>query len=115
MAAKGSVEEVQQVQVDGLVRTLRYYSLRYVNWVQILLHPPHAHTRIHVQVVLKIIKHCQEEGSGSELVTGCLVGVVVGTTLEVTNCFPLPKDFENPQEESECVSSSSYPFTQLTP
>ena len=35
-------------------------------------------------VALKIIKHCQEEGSGSELVTGCLVGVVVDTTLTVS-------------------------------
>lgn len=52
-------------------------------------------------VALKIIKHCQEEGSGSEWVTGCLVGVVVDTTLEVSNCFPFPKDFENPREESE--------------
>ena len=52
-------------------------------------------------VALKIIKHCQEEGSGSELVTGCLVGVVVDTTLEVSNCFPLPGDFENPREENE--------------
>ena len=53
-------------------------------------------------VVLKIIKHCQEEGSGSEWVTGCLVGVVVDHTLEVSNCFPFPKDYtENPREEIE--------------
>ena len=48
-----------------------------------------------------MIKHCQEEGSSSELVTGFLVGLVVGTTLEITNCFPLPKDLEDPDEESE--------------
>lgn len=47
-----------------------------------------------VQAALKIIKHCQEEGSSSELVSGFLVGLVVGTTLEVTNCFPLPKEDE---------------------
>ena len=68
--AKGSVNEVSQVQLDG-------------------------------NVALKIIKHCQEEGSGSEWVTGCLVGVVIDTTLEVSNCFPFPKDFENPREEIE--------------
>ena len=52
-------------------------------------------------VALKIIKHCQEEGSGSEWVTGCLVGVVIDETLEVSNCFPFPKDTENPREEAE--------------
>ena len=52
-------------------------------------------------VALKIIKHCQEEGSGSEWVTGCLVGVVIDSTLEVSNCFPFPKDFESPREEIE--------------
>ena len=52
-------------------------------------------------VVLKIIKHCQEEGSGSEWVTGCLVGVVIDDRLEVSNCFPFPKDTENPREEAE--------------
>ncbi len=52
-------------------------------------------------VALKIIKHCQEEGSGSEWVTGCLVGVVIVDTLEVSNCFPFPKDTESPREEAE--------------
>lgn len=70
MATKGSVEEIERVQVDGLV-------------------------------ALKIIKHCQEDGSSSELVTGFLVGLVVGTTLEITNCFPLPKDLDDPEEESQ--------------
>ena len=52
------------------------------------------------QVALKVIKHCQEEGSSSELVSGFLVGLVVGTTLEITNCFPLPKDLDDGEEES---------------
>ena len=59
------------------------------------------------QVALKVIKHCQEEGSSSELVSGFLVGLVVGTTLEITNCFPLPKDLDDGEEESMSVSSSS--------
>lgn len=53
-----------------------------------------------MQVALKVIKHCQEEGSSSELVTGILVGLVVGTTLEITNCFPLPKD-DDQEDESK--------------
>ncbi len=56
-----------------------------------------------LQVALKVIKHCEEEGSSSELVTGFLVGLVVGNTLEITNCFPLPKDLDDPEEESEWV------------
>jgi len=44
------------------------------------------------QVVLKIIKHCQEEGAGgSELVQGVLLGLVDKKCLEVTNCFPFPR------------------------
>ena len=53
------------------------------------------------QVVLKVIKHCQEEGSSSELVSGILVGLMVGTTLEITNCFPLPKEWDEQGDESE--------------
>jgi translation initiation factor 3 subunit H len=46
-------------------------------------------------VVLKIIKHCQEEGSGgSELVQGVLLGLVENNRLEVTNCFPFPRHTE---------------------
>jgi len=47
------------------------------------------------QVVLKIIKHCQEEGGGgSELVQGVLLGLVDKKCLEVTNCFPFPRHTE---------------------
>jgi len=43
-------------------------------------------------VALKIIKHCQEEGSGgTELVQGVLLGLVESNRLEVTNCFPFPR------------------------
>jgi len=42
--------------------------------------------------MLKIIKHCQEEGAGgSELVQGVLLGLVDKKCLEVTNCFPFPR------------------------
>lgn len=40
------------------------------------------------QVVLKIIKHCKEFSPA--LVTGQLLGLDVGSVLEVTNCFPFP-------------------------
>jgi len=39
-------------------------------------------------VVLKIIKHCKE--NTPEFVTGQLLGLDSGSTLEVTNCFPTP-------------------------
>lgn len=68
--AKGIVENVEEVQLDGLV-------------------------------ALKIIKHCQEEGSSTELVNGFLVGLVVGKTLEITNCFPLPKDLDDTQDRAD--------------
>ena len=41
-----------------------------------------------IQVVLKIIKHCKEFSPA--LVTGQLLGLDVGSVLEVTNCFPFP-------------------------
>lgn len=45
-----------------------------------------------LQVVLKIIKHCQEEGTaGQDLVQGALLGLVVDNRLEITNCFPSPR------------------------
>ncbi len=91
MAAKGSVEEIDSVQVDGLVSLVRLRQI--VTDISFDYDNP--------QVALKIIKHCQEDGSSSELVTGFLVGLVVGRTLEITNCFALPKDFESQNEESE--------------
>eukprot|EP00658_Telonema_sp_P-2_P000113 TRINITY_DN10039_c0_g1_i2.p1 TRINITY_DN10039_c0_g1~~TRINITY_DN10039_c0_g1_i2.p1 ORF type:complete len:180 (-),score=64.20 TRINITY_DN10039_c0_g1_i2:90-629(-) len=39
-------------------------------------------------VVLKIVKHCKE--NLPQLVTGQLLGLDYGGTLEVTNCFPFP-------------------------
>ena len=41
-----------------------------------------------MQAVLKIIKHCEEFAPA--LVTGQLLGLDVGSDLEVTNCFPFP-------------------------
>lgn len=47
-------------------------------------------------MVLKIIKHCQDEGiTGTDLVQGVLLGLVVEDRLEVTNCFPFPRRTED--------------------
>jgi len=40
------------------------------------------------QVLLKIMQHCNS--SLPQLVTGQLLGLDVGQTLEVTDCFPFP-------------------------
>ncbi|XP_052243304.1 eukaryotic translation initiation factor 3 subunit H-like [Dreissena polymorpha] len=60
-------------------------------------------------VVLKIIKHCQEEGTaGQELVQGVLLGLEVDNRLEITNCFPFPRhseeeDFDEVQYQMEMM------------
>ncbi|KTF71820.1 hypothetical protein cypCar_00039985, partial [Cyprinus carpio] len=62
-------------------------------------------------VVLKIIKHYQEEGQGSEVVQGVLLGLVVEDSLEITNCFPFPQhteddvDFDEVQYQMEMMRS----------
>ena len=53
------------------------------------------------QVVLKIIKHYQEEGQGSEVVQGVLLGLVVEDRLEITNCFPFPQHTEDDADFDE--------------
>ena len=44
--------------------------------------------QIEGHVLLKILKHCAE--CSPALVTGQLLGLDVGTTLEVTEAFPFP-------------------------
>ncbi|KAF4074109.1 hypothetical protein AMELA_G00250960, partial [Ameiurus melas] len=62
-------------------------------------------------VVLKIIKHYQEEGQGTEVVQGVLLGLVVDDRLEITNCFPFPQhteddaDFDEVQYQMEMMRS----------
>ena len=57
-----------------------------------------------LQVVLKIIKHSQEEGAGgTDLVQGVLLGLVVDNRLEITNCFPFPRHTEEDDfDEGQC-------------
>ncbi|XP_008813506.2 eukaryotic translation initiation factor 3 subunit H [Phoenix dactylifera] len=49
--------------------------------------------------ILKIIKHCKEFSPA--LVTGQLLGLDVGSVLEVTNCFPFPIREEDEQIEAD--------------
>ena len=42
------------------------------------------------QVVLKVAKHCKESATATNTVTGQLLGLDVGQTLEVTDAFPYP-------------------------
>eukprot|EP00245_Coleochaete_scutata_P016900 TRINITY_DN8078_c0_g1_i1.p1 TRINITY_DN8078_c0_g1~~TRINITY_DN8078_c0_g1_i1.p1 ORF type:complete len:340 (-),score=78.77 TRINITY_DN8078_c0_g1_i1:576-1595(-) len=50
-------------------------------------------------VALKIIKHCREYAPS--MVTGSLLGLDIGSTLEVTNCFPVPGRGGDEDEEQE--------------
>jgi len=53
-------------------------------------------------VVAKIIKHCHEEGSSAvDVAQGVLLGLVADTRLEVTNCFPFPKNLDENFDEEE--------------
>ena len=56
-------------------------------------------------MVLKIIKHYQEEGQGTEVVQGVLLGLVVEDRLEITNCFPFPQHTEDDAEFDEGKAS----------
>lgn len=62
-------------------------------------------------VVLKIIKHCKE--NLPELVTGQLLGLDIGNTLEVTNCFPFPKTPEDPEQPEETDSGAEYQIEMM--
>ncbi|KAL3694955.1 hypothetical protein R1sor_008606 [Riccia sorocarpa] len=50
-------------------------------------------------VVLKIVKHCKE--CMPSLVTGQLLGLDIGSILEVTNCFPFPSRGGEEDDEVE--------------
>ncbi|XP_064883115.1 eukaryotic translation initiation factor 3 subunit H-like [Oncorhynchus nerka] len=75
------------------------------------LDSPVKQIQIEGLVVLKMIKHYQEEGQGSEVVQGVLLGLVVEDRLEITNCFPFPQhteddaDFDEVQYQMEMMRS----------
>ncbi|KYQ89438.1 Mov34/MPN/PAD-1 family protein [Tieghemostelium lacteum] len=59
-------------------------------------------------VVLKIIKNCKEYLP--ELVPGQLLGLDIGTSLEVSNCFPFPP---RDQEDENTESSAEYQLEMM--
>jgi len=61
--------------------------------------PPLRVVQIEGLVILKIIKHCTEFSPA--LVTGQLLGLDVGSVLEVTNCFPFPIREDDEEIEAE--------------
>lgn len=64
-------------------------------------------------VLLKIIKHCEEETLlADEQVNGVLLGLATGKTLEITDCFALPKIFEDDPSSGDALKN--YNYTMLT-
>ncbi|CAG0891218.1 unnamed protein product [Darwinula stevensoni] len=52
--------------------------------------------------VMKVIKHCEEEGAGNmEVAQGVLLGLVVDSVLEITNCFPFPRHLDDNMDEED--------------
>ena len=50
---------------------------------------------------MKIIKHCEEEGSNGDLVQGVLLGLIQDNRLEITNCFPFPASKPGEEEDED--------------
>ncbi|XP_072071400.1 eukaryotic translation initiation factor 3 subunit H-like isoform X2 [Arachis hypogaea] len=61
--------------------------------------PPLRVVQMEGLVILKIIKHCKDHSPS--LVTGQLLGLDVGSVLEVTNCFPFPMREEDEEIEAD--------------
>eukprot|EP01102_Stenamoeba_stenopodia_P002380 TRINITY_DN121_c0_g1_i1.p1 TRINITY_DN121_c0_g1~~TRINITY_DN121_c0_g1_i1.p1 ORF type:complete len:349 (+),score=97.74 TRINITY_DN121_c0_g1_i1:209-1255(+) len=62
-------------------------------------------------VIMKIIKHCKE--NLPELVNGQLLGLDIGRTLEVTNCFPFPNRGADDEEVAEEESAAEYQIAMM--
>lgn len=60
---------------------------------------PMRQVQVEGQVVLKIVEHCK--AAMPNLVTGQLLGLDIGQTLEVTDCFPFPSVGTEDAEVSE--------------
>ena len=63
---------------------------------------PLRQVQVEGQVILKIVDHCK--GAFPNLVTGQLLGLDIGQTLEVTDCFPFPNVGGNENEVTACHS-----------
>ncbi|EOY05016.1 Eukaryotic translation initiation factor 3 subunit H isoform 3, partial [Theobroma cacao] len=62
-------------------------------------------------VILKIIKHCKEFSPA--LVTGQLLGLDVGSVLEVTNCFPFPVTQIREEDEEIEADGANYQLEMM--
>lgn len=57
---------------------------------------------------MKITKHCHEECVGNlEVAQGALLGLIVGKTLEITNCFAFPKNCDESIDEGNILNAVS--------
>ena len=63
------------------------------------------------QAVLKIVKHCKEHLP--QLVTGQLLGLDFGCTLEVTNCFPFPSSTEGAEDAELAEDGAEYQYDMM--
>jgi len=60
--------------------------------------------QVHLEglALMKMIKHCHEEVSGTaDIAQGILLGLLVGDTLEITNCFPFPRNSDDMDMEED--------------
>ncbi|MEW5319343.1 MAG: hypothetical protein WDW38_010502 [Sanguina aurantia] len=62
------------------------------------------------QVMLKIIQHCSD--ALPNLVTGQLLGLDVGFTLEITDCFPFPSNAGD-EDEADDSAGASYQLDMM--
>ena len=60
---------------------------------------------------MKIVKHCKEESP--TLVTGQLLGLDIGATLEVTNCFPFPNTDAAAAEDADEDEGANYQLEMM--
>lgn len=52
--------------------------------------------------LMKMVQHCNEEVSGNaDIAQGILLGLMVGDVVEITNCFPFPRNAEDVDVEEE--------------
>lgn len=60
---------------------------------------------------MKIVKHCKEQSP--TLVTGQLLGLDIGATLEVTDCFPFPSARPAAEEEGDEDEGANYQLEMM--
>ncbi|KAF7266315.1 hypothetical protein GWI33_020343 [Rhynchophorus ferrugineus] len=64
--------------------------------------PAIAYVQADGLAVMKIVKHCHEESTTNmDIAQGALLGLVVDNRLEITNCFPFPKQSDETMDEEE--------------